>query len=72
MASLKFDEITDLHEALYRHGKGIKRNAHKLLAQARIAELQAIDTRSYDLEEKALIENEITDLQYFLGRTQWQ
>jgi hypothetical protein len=65
-------EITDLHEALYRKDKAIKKNAHKLLALKRIKELEEIDTTGYSLEEKGLIENEIEDINHFLGRTRWQ
>jgi phosphate uptake regulator len=66
------NEMIDLHEAIYRKDKQIKRNAHKLLALSRLKELREIDTASYSIEEKGLIENEIEDINLFLGRHQWQ
>lgn len=66
----KVDEI-ELAEALYREGKEVTKVKHEKLAKDRLKELREIDTSGFDIYEKALINNEIEDINNFLGRKGW-
>lgn len=68
---LKEDKI-ELDEAVYKEGKVIKKNEHKVLAEKRIAELMLINTTGFSEFEIADVVNEIEDLQCFIKRHKWQ